>query len=186
MNDKIQIAVLIGTVRTGRQTEFPAQYVADFLSKQADVDVVLVDPRKLQLGDEGEEIKDANYSQITATADAFVIVTPEYNHGYPGSLKRMLDSEYANYFHKPVSLVGVSSGAWGGTRACEALLPVCHRLGLVNIRPELYFPNVTQMFDQSGILKPEFTDQYAKNTQVMATELLWFARTLKQARSQQT
>ena len=129
---------------------------------------------------EGEDVKDPKYSEITKSADAFIIVTPEYNHSFPGSLKRMLDSEYENYFKKPVALVGVSNGSWGGVRVCEALLPVCHRLGLVTIHSELYFPKIQEKFNEDGSIKAEFQEQYDKNIQKMLDELMWFAKLLNQ------
>lgn len=182
MADLITVAVLVGTVRSERQSIKPARYVADYFAGLDGVEVKFVDPRDLHFSDEGEVVKDPAYSEITQKADAFVIVTPEYNHSFPGTLKRMLDSEYANYKHKPVALAGVSNGSWGGVRVCESLLPVCHRLGLVNIQPELYFPRVQDLFDESGQLKPEHQEQYAKNLGTLSDELLWFARTLRQNR----
>lgn len=171
--------MLLGTVRTNRQSELAAKYVYEFGTSLDGVKMELVDPKHLSLSDEGEEVKDPVYSDITARADAFIIVTPEYNHGYPGSLKRMLDSEYGNYHHKPVALVGVSNGSWGGARVCEALLPVCHRLGLINIQPELYFPRIQDLFDESAHLRPEYTEQYTKNVQQLYDELLWFVDRLR-------
>ena len=94
----------------------------------------------------------------------------------------MLDSEYGPYIHKPVALAGVSNGPWGGVRVCEALLPVCHRLGMVNILPELYFPKVQDIFDEEGNMHEEFTAMYDENTRKSFDELIWFARLLKAAR----
>jgi NAD(P)H-dependent FMN reductase len=95
----------------------------------------------------------------------------------------MLDSEYGPYLHKPVALAGVSNGPWGGVRVCEALLPVCHRLGMVNILPELYFPKVQDIFDESGAINEQFSEMYTKNVGKSYDELIWFARLLKGARS---
>ena len=183
MDQKITIALLVGTVRAKRESIKAAHYVAAYADQLSDVELVFVDPQQLMLVDEGEDVKDPKYSAITAQADAFIIVTPEYNHSIPSSLKRMIDSEYDNYARKPVALVGVSSGSWGGVRACEALLPVCHRLGLVNIRTETYFPKIKEMFEENGQLKAEFTERYEKNVKALYDELLWFARTLKETRS---
>lgn len=182
MTTRLTIAVLVGTVRARRESIKAAHFVADYGKQFDSIDIVLVDPQELMLVDEGEDVKDLRYSDITRDADAFIIVTPEYNHGYPSSLKRMLDSEYANYFHKPVALVGVSSGSWGGVRACEQLLPVIHRLGLVQIQPELYFPRIQDLFDESGAMHAEHSEQYQKNTQKLYDELVWFATLLKNAR----
>jgi len=183
MDSTIKIALLVGTVRTRRESIKAARYVADFAKRYSEIELVFVDPQQLNFSDEGEDVKDPKYSEITKDADAFIIVTPEYNHSFPSSLKRMLDSEYKNYKHKPVALAGVSSGSWGGVRVCEALLPVCHRIGLVNIQPELYFPHIQDMFEASGELKSDLVPQYEKNLSTVYEELLWFARLLKVARS---
>lgn len=180
--DKINVALLLGTVRAKRESIKPAHYIAKQAANYPEVEAKIVDPQTLMLVDEGQDVKDAEYSKLTAWADAFIIVTPEYNHSFPGSLKRMLDSEYDNYARKPVALVGVSSGVWGGVRACEALLPVCHKLGLVNIRSELYFPKVQGTFSENGEILPQFVEQYSDSVQKLYDELLWFAKTLKQAR----
>ncbi len=184
MENDITIAVICGTAREGRESIKAARWVAEFGRKQAGVDIMFIDPKEVHLPPDGapEDGRDPNYSNATEKADAFYIVTPEYNHSYPSSLKRLLDSEYDNYNHKAVAIAGVSSGQWGGVRACEALLPVCHRLGLVNIRPELYFPKVQTLFDEQGELKPEFTDGYTAAAQKAFDELVWMAKALKAGR----
>jgi len=186
MDDRVVIAVLEGTVREGRKSLAVAQWVAEFGRKQPNVEIILVDPKDLNLPGDGDNPNtgDPHYIEVTRRADAFVIVTPEYNHSVPSSLKRMLDSEGADYRHKPVALVGVSNGSWGGVRVCEALLPICHTLWMVNIKPELYFPRVQDIFDESGTMKPEFEPRYIKNTQAQYDELIWMARLLKAGRQQ--
>lgn len=66
-------------------------------------------------------------------ADGIVIVTPEYNRGYPGLLKYVLDTNLKEYIHKAVGICGVSAGGFGGARVIENLLPVLRELGLVTI-----------------------------------------------------
>lgn len=181
MTESITVAVLVGTIRVGRESIKAARYVAEFGRKLQNVEIILADPKDFNFPGDGREPteKDARYSEITACADAFFIVTPEYNHSFPGSLKRMLDSEFDNYKRKPVALAGVSNGSWGGVRACEALLPVCHRLGLINIQPEVYFPRVQDNFDSSGNLKAELHEQYGKSVGLAYDELIWMAKALK-------
>lgn len=176
METNITIAVIVGTARPGRQSIKAAHYVADYGKSIEGVEIILVDPQEFNFPADGndETVKDPRYGEIVARADAFFIVTPEYNHSIPGSLKRMLDSEYSAYYHKPVALAGVSNGSWGGVRVCEALLPVCHRLGMINILPELYFPKVQEIFDEAGTMLPEFRENYDKNTKRAYDELLWF------------
>lgn len=184
-NTPLTIAVLAGTSREQRLSIRAAQYVAEIGKQYDDVEIIFVDPKDFTFNGDGNdpEGKDPRYGEIITKADAFFIVTPEYNHSIPGSLKRMLDSEYGPYLHKPVALAGVSNGPWGGVRVCEALLPVCHRLGMVNILPELYFPKVQDIFDESGAINDEFSEMYTKNVGKSYDELIWFARLLKGARS---
>ena len=186
MNTPITLAVIAGSARPGRQSIKAARYVAEFGKRYEDVEIILVDPTEFLFPGDGNDAegKDSRYGDIVARADAFFIVTPEYNHSFPGSLKRMLDSEYSAYFHKPVALAGVSNGPWGGVRVCEALLPVCHRLGLVNILPELYFPKVQDIFDEEGVMHEQFKEMYDQNIAKSYDELLWFARTLKATRDE--
>lgn len=185
MEDLVTIAVLAGTTRPARQSIMAARYIAAVGQSYTETEIIFIDPAEFHFSHDGNdpEGKNPKYTEITARADAFFIVTPEYNHGYPGSLKRMLDSEYANYHHKPVAMAGVSNGPWGGARVCEALLPVLHRLGMLIIHPEVYFPRVQDMFDETGNLRPEFAERQERNVRKSYSELIWLARTMKQARA---
>jgi NAD(P)H-dependent FMN reductase len=167
MQDSLTIAVLAGTTRVQRESIKAAQYVADYGRKIKGIEIIFVD------GNDPEG-KDPRYTEITAKADAFFIVTPEYNHSFPGSLKRMLDSELKNYIHKPVAIAGASSGGWGGVRAVESLVPVVREMGLAATFSNVYFPRVQDLFDAQGHLKPEHVEQYR--------ELLWLASALKWGR----
>lgn len=182
MKPTINIAVIIGTARADRQSIKAANYVAKYGGLLDGVDVTVVDPREFDFPADGnsQDAKDPRYTDIVERADAFFIVTPEYNHGIPGSLKRMLDSEYSAYYHKPVALAGVSNGPWGGVRVCEALLPVCHRLGMINILPELYFPKIQELFDEDSVMLPEFREMYDENVRRSYDELLWFVKAVRQ------
>lgn len=181
---KLTIAVLAGTTRAQRRSINAAKYVADFARQLPDVEVIFVDPADFSFHGDGNdpEGKDPRYTQITARADAFFIVTPEYNHSFPGSLKRMLDSELANYNHKPVAFAGVSDGNWGGTRAVESLVPAVRETGLVVMSWDVFFPYVQNIFDDQGAMNDEFKPRYEKQLGKLFDELLWFARILKQNR----
>ena len=184
MEEKVVIAVILGTKREGRRSLHAANWVAEQGRMRQDSEIIFVDPNDFTLPPDGapEDGRDPKYSEITEKADAFFIVTPEYNNSYPGTLKRLLDSEYKNYMHKPVMLAGVSDGPWGGVRACIALQPVCHALGLVNVPKKLYFPKVKELFDEQGNLKPDQVETYTNSTKTAYDELVWFAHALKAAR----
>jgi NAD(P)H-dependent FMN reductase len=177
------IAVIAGTTRPLRQSIFAAEYVAEIGRTLPNVEIVWVDPMDFTFNGDGNdpEGKDPRYTAITERADAFFIVTPEYNNSFPGSLKRLLDSELKTYIHKPVAIAGSSSGHWGGVRAIEALVGVVRELGLVATFSELDFPRVESLFED-GKLKQEFVERYEKATRAAYDELIWMANALKVAR----
>jgi NAD(P)H-dependent FMN reductase len=146
-----------------------------------EIEVQLVDPGDYNFPYDGNdpENKDPRYTELTERADAFFIVTPEYNHSFPGTLKRMLDSELKNYIHKPVAFAGVSDGIFGGARAIESLVHTVREMGLVATFSDVYFPQVQNTFDEEGNLKDE---SYVKRIERAFTELIWMAKALKYGR----
>ena len=113
-------------------------------------------------------------------ADGLVIVTPEYNHGYPGLLKHALDMCLEEYIHKAVGVCGVSAGPFGGARMIQSLLPVLRELGLVTIFSDVYFGTAGKLFDPATgkITDPAYTRRVGK----FLDELAWMARALRYAR----
>lgn len=181
MNDKLLILVLAGTTRIRRESIKAAQYVAEVGRTYPELEIELVDPVDFKFEGDGNdpEGKNEKYSELTAKADGLFIVTPEYNHSFPGSLKRMLDSELSNYIHKPVALAGASNGSWGGVRAVEALVPVVRELGLAVTFTSAYFPRVHEAFDEDGKPTDERTE---KNVRRAYDELIWMTKVLKAGR----
>ncbi|MBI3889391.1 NAD(P)H-dependent oxidoreductase [Candidatus Saccharibacteria bacterium] len=179
--ETITIAVLAGTARKQRMSIHAARYIADFGRALEGVEIIFVDPAELHLEGDGNdpEGKDPTYTAVTEKADAFFIVTPEYNHSFPGSLKRMLDSELANYNHKPVAFAGVSNGNWGGIRAVESLVPAVRETGLVVMSWDVYFPYIQKVFNDEGVVSEEHRERYEKQLGKLYAELIWFARILK-------
>lgn len=180
----LTLAVLAGTTRQQRESIKAAHYIADIASERNELEVIFVDPQDFSFPGDGNdpEGKDPRYSEIVDKADAFFIITPEYNHSFPGSLKRMLDSELALYNHKPVAFAGVSDGNWGGVRAVEALVPAVRETGLVVMSWDVYFPYVPTLFDADGRIKTEHAERYGKNVNKLLDELLWFAEMLQAGR----
>jgi len=175
------IPVILGTVRRGRASESVAKFVFAELGKRQGVETELVDIREIQLppDDEGEEIKDARFSATVERADGLVIVTPEYNHGFPGSLKRVLDTNLKEYIHKAAGVCGVSAGGFGGTRAIQSLLPVLRELGLVTIFWDGNFSGAQKLFDADGKLLDE---SYVKRVDKFLKELIWMSKVLRHGR----
>ncbi len=177
------IPVILGTTRQGRMSAHAAELMTRELGKRAGVETELIDIAKLPLPthDAGEAIKDAGFSAKMDRADALVIVSPEYNHGYSGLLKHVLDSCLKEYIHKAVGIVGVSAGPFGGTRVIQNLLPVMRELGLVTIFWDVNFSSVQKVFSADGTLLDE---SYVRRIDKFLKELIWMAKTLRQGREQ--
>ncbi len=142
----LKIAVVLGTARVGRQSERVFRFVMGELAKRRDVIIEPVDVRNFSFSvsakPEDQDEAGRRWQAIAKESDAFVIVTPEYNHSFPGELKLLIDSAEEEYLHKPVAVCGVSSGNFGGARAVEHLMSIFRYLGLIAIGESVYFPNM--------------------------------------------
>src|ERR1700675_3260140 len=177
------IPVILGTARMGRMSLHVARVVIQEVGKRAGVETELIDIALLPLptDDAGEAIKDSGFSTRMERADALIIVAPEYNHGYSGLLKHVLDSCLKEYIHKAVGIVGVSAGPFGGTRVIQNLLPVMREIGLVTIFWDVNFSSVQKVFTEDGRLLDE---SYIRRIDKFLKELIWMAKTLRQGREQ--
>src|SRR5215813_7098284 len=177
----LNIPVLLGTVRKGRASANVARFVHEQVLKRAGVVTELIDIATLHLpvDDAGEAIKDKNFSEKMNSADGLVIVTPEYNHSFPGLLKHVLDTNLMVYVHKAVGIVGVSAGPFGGTRAIQNCLAPMRELGFVTIFFDGNFGNVFKLFDESGNL---LDSSFVKRTDKFLNELICMATTLRYGR----
>lgn len=182
-DDKLFIPLILGTNRKGRESEAPAKWVYSQMRLREDIEPAYFDVRDFILppDDYGTEVGELfpEWKNSVIRADGIVIVTPEYNHGYPGILKSVLDLLLKEYIHKPVAFVGVSAGPWGGTRVIEAMLPMVRELGLAATFTDLNFPKVAAKFGSEG----ELLDQaYERRVAGFLDELVWMGRTLRWGR----
>jgi len=175
------IPIILGTTRQGRRSEYAARFVLEQTKKRPGIETELIDVCKLplKLDDAGEQMKDPKFSATIDRCDGLIIVTPEYNHGYPGLLKHALDMNLAEYIHKAVGICGVSAGPFGGARVIEALLPVMRELGLVTIFWDVNFGNVRTLFDDNGKLLDQ---SFERRVDKFLNELIWMARVLRYGR----
>jgi len=177
----LSIPVILGTTRKGRMSAHAARFMVEQIERRQDVTTDLIDLSKLPapIDDAGESIKDPAFAEKMTMADALVLVTPEYNHSFPGLLKHVLDSCLKEYIHKAAGIVGVSAGPFGGVRAIQDFLPVIRELGLVNIFWDVNFGNVATVFDASGKLLDE---AFINRADKFLDELVWMAKTLRYGR----
>ena len=181
--DRLLLPVLLGTNRKGRNSIHVAKWLVGQMEQRPDMETRLFDVADFDLpqDDYGTGIKDnfPEWRDTIAKADGLVIVTPEYNHGYPGSLKAVLDLLLREYVHKAVAFVGVSAGLWGGTRVIESMVPMVRELGLAVTFSDLNFPKVERTFDADGKLLDPAYEQRASD---FLDELVWMSRTLRWGR----
>jgi NAD(P)H-dependent FMN reductase len=182
--DQLNIPVLLGTNRKERKSVFAARWLVEQMEKRPEIRTRLFDVAEFHLphDDYGQGLKDSfpEWRDAMIQADGLVIVSPEYNHGYPGALKAVLDLLLAEYIHKSVAFVGVSAGPWGGTRVIEAMVPMCRELGLAVTFTDLNFPYVQRTFDEQGRLLDQAFEDRAKN---FLDELVWMSTVLKWGRA---
>jgi len=175
------IPIILGTARKDRQSEKAAQFVLQEASK-AGIETEIIDVQDFLICATDNTQKNAlakKLSEKISKADGLIIVSPEYNHGYPGELKLMLDMLYAQYAKKPVGFCGVSAGGLGGARAVEQLRLVSIEFHMVPIREAIYFSNIQNLFDEKGNIKD---NSYYARIKTFLEELLWYAKALKNAR----
>jgi NAD(P)H-dependent FMN reductase len=183
MAKSLYIPVLLGTVRQGRASEAVARYVHSKLAAHPNVETRLIDIRDLNLPmtDEGESLAELNKDYVAEIerCDGLLIVSPEYNHGYPGSLKRALDICFAQYKHKAAAIAGVSSGSFGGVRMIEQLSNVLRDFYMAVSRYDMVFPMAPNGFDESG--QPKDPAVHGR-TEEAITELIFLAASMKWGR----
>ena len=185
MERPLFIPLILGTARQGRESEHASRLVFHQVKKRAGVETEFIDVRTLpmKLDDAGEQIKDPKFSATVERCDGLIIVTPEYNHSFPGLLKHALDMNLKEYIHKAVGICGVSAGAFGGARAIENLLPVMRELGLVTIFEDVNFAKVSTLFDDHGNLLDQ---NFIRRIDTFLNELIWMARVLRHGREKIT
>ncbi len=180
---RVSIPILLGTPRKDRQSENVAKWVFGKMKERLEMEAQFFDVRDFDLPRDhyGTEISGQfpEWRDAIIKADGLVIVTPEYNHGYPGTMKSVLDLLLKEYIHKAVAFVGVSAGVWGGTRVIEACVPMVRELGLTVTFSDLNFPQVQNKFDDEGNL---LDDAYDKRVHEFLDELVWMSRSLKWGR----
>ncbi len=170
-----QIIVLLGSTREGRASEGIAKYVTTQL-QQLGATVTLVDARDLLKDHPLTETDIPAWMALASKADGFVIVSPEYNHGYPGAVKLVLDGAYDEYEKKPVGFVGVSSGPFGGIRAVEQLRQVCTELGMVGVHEQMLFGFADKAVSADGVLLEPGAAQQARMETFGKAFLTWVER----------
>src|SRR5690606_17434234 len=152
MERKVGLALLMGSDREGRFCDTVTRWAVKQIARRSEFSLDVIDPLELSLPTRIEreispEVR--AYRERIRNADAFVVVVPEYNHGYPAIIKAMIDHADAEWYAKPVAIVSYG-GISGGLRAVEQLRLVFAELHAVTIRDTVSFHIARRQFDEQG------------------------------------
>lgn len=184
--------VILGSVRSDRQGIRAARFVVAQCEARG-IEAPLVDPaeRKLPLLDrmykeypKGEAppvLEDL--AELYRRADAFIVVSAEYNHAIPPGLSNLLDHFLEEYFWRPSAIVCYSAGQFGGVRAAMQLRAMLCELGMPSIPSLLPIPRVQKALGETGEPAEEWLGRAARK---VLDELVWYAEALKAKRAEGT
>jgi NAD(P)H-dependent FMN reductase len=179
----LQLAIIIGSTRQGRFGPTVAQWFAGQAELRDDMAVNVIDLAEAQLPDvlTGEPAPELVFvTPRLAEADAFVVVTPEYNHSFPAPLKSAIDWHSKEWQAKPIGFVSYG-GMAGGLRAVEHLRQVFAELHAVTVRDTVSFHVAWEQFDSDG--RPKSPDGCNAAAKSMLDRLAWWGFALREARS---
>lgn len=184
---RLRVSVIIGSIRNGRFGPTAARWIADEAAEREDLAVDVIDLAKVWLpevlpADEHAERPTAvqGLAPWPARADAFIIVTPEYNHSFPASLKNAVDWYVDEWQAKPVAFVSYK-GIAGGLRAVARLRDIFPGPHAVTVRDSVAFPEYWTRFGNQGRPVDATAPEAAART--MLDQLTWWGRTLRDARA---
>ncbi|MBB1049873.1 MULTISPECIES: NADPH-dependent FMN reductase [Dietzia] len=178
-----RVAVVSSSVRDGRVGPTIADWVVTTLERSSGIEADVIDLAQITLPDDSQLYPGGGpRSEVAAridAAEAFVFVTPEYNHSYPASLKRLIDWHYGEWKLKPATIVAY--GVQGGYSAIEHLRGVLAELNMVTTRRCLGLPAPWQHLDDASRFAPD--ESVTERLKVTLAELEWWAGVLTDARS---
>lgn len=189
---RLRLAVIVGSVRAERFGPVVAQWITDQAAHHGAFEVDVIDlaeadlPLELPAAPPALDPNPPRPERMTDltrrldAADAFIIVTPDYNRSFPASLKAAIDWHFTQWDAKTVGFVGYS-GASGGLLAIEALRQVFNELNAHTVRNYVSFPRYFLLFDEHGSLHEP--DEPATAAQTMLDQLHWWAAALATARA---
>lgn len=179
----LNIAIVVGSVRTGRQSHKAAYYLAKKLNERKDVSVKIIDLKEYDIPlfdglfayhpNPGESLKKA--AEILKNADAIILHSPEYHAGMSGVLKNFIDYFHGEITRKPIGVVTASSGKFGGINASNQMQQVIFGLGSFPMPKKFIVPFVAQTFDDEY---NALNEEVIKSGDVFINEFIWFSNTI--------
>lgn len=158
----LQIAIILGSTRPGRNGAAVAKWVQEIGAKRSDAKISLVDVADFNLPLLDEPVPPSlhqyqkphtiKWAECIAAFDAFIFVTPEYNHGTSAALKNAIDHLYVEWNNKAAGFV--SYGSAGGARAVEQLRLTMAEIQIADVRAQVMLSLFTD-FENFSVFKPD-------------------------------
>lgn len=175
----LNISIISSSVRTGRKSHRVALYFKKYLEENSTARVEILDLKKYNfpLFEERLKFQESPAADVIEfagkikSADGIIIVTPEYNGGYPASLKNVIDLLYDEWYHKPVAIATVSNGNFAGTQVITSLQFSLWKMRTLTVPAMFRVPNIEDAFDENG--EPLNKQTYEKTTRTFIGELFW-------------
>ena len=175
----MNIKIISASVRTGRNSHRAALYFSKYITenKLGEVEIMDLKEYNFPIFDERLQYMDnpspevLRFSDKIKSSDGVLIVTPEYNGGYPASLKNVVDLLYPEWKRKPVAIATASDGPYGGTQVITSILFTFWKIGAWVVPARFHAPKVQVNYDEEGNpVNKEFSDKMAKS---FIDELIW-------------
>ena len=175
-----KIAIISASVRNGRKSHSVALYFKNYLEKNelAKANILDLDHYDFPIFEERLRLMESptvemlSFAKEITDADGVIIVTPEYNGGYPASLKNVIDLLYAEWKRKPIAIATVSAGAFGGSQVITSLQFTLWKIGALTVPAVFAVPTVEQSFNEDGV--PASQEAMDKKASVFVNELLYW------------
>lgn len=188
---KYKLKIIIGSTRPSRKGPIIADWFLGIAKKHTDFEIEVLDLKEINLPllDEPEHPRLQKYthehtkrwSKMINEADAFVVVTPEYNYGYPATLKNAFDYLFMEWQEKPMGFVSYG-GISGGTRAVQGLKLPITTLGMMPLPQAVNIPYFTQYINEGGVFIG--TESLEKSADLMLNKLQVWTKALKGMREE--
>ncbi|MFA6276430.1 MAG: NAD(P)H-dependent oxidoreductase [Pedobacter sp.] len=174
------ISILSASVRNGRNSHRVALYFKQYLEENKLANVTIIDLKEYNfpifeerlrfISDPSEAM--LSFANEVTKADGIILVTPEYNGGYPASLKNAIDLLYAEWKRKPIAIASVSAGAFAGAQVLTSLQFSLWKIGALTIPAMFPVGTVEKTFDENGI--PSDVAGTDKRAAVFINELMYW------------
>ncbi len=173
------ISIISSSVRTGRNSNRVALHFKNYLLDNDIAETEIIDLKEYDFPIFHEKLilqknpsaKLLGFGKKIKSSDGIIIVTPEYNGGYPASLKNAIDVLYEEWHRKPIAIATVSAGVFGGSQVITALQFSLWKIRAWTVPATFLVPNVEDEYNQSGVATD--VDEVNKNSKVFIDELLW-------------